>query len=140
MARPTGRLPVGLLIGPVPNNREPEAFTIQRFDHTPKQYEENGQIDKTPQTQENPKPEELEKRHDKLQSINEEKYKGIEYKGLPGMKSHIGPLVVAPDGQEKERRDGTKVGKCSDKVVRETGLSGIGHNPSFFEIRSGQLA
>jgi hypothetical protein len=75
-----------------------------------------------------------------LQSINKEKHKGIEYEGLPGVESHKGSLVVAPDGQKKEGRDGAEVGDCADKVVREAGLWGIGHNPSFFGIRSGLLA
>jgi hypothetical protein len=38
-----GRLPVCLLVGPVPNDRELDALTIQRADHTPKPYEENKQ-------------------------------------------------------------------------------------------------
>lgn len=38
-------LPVGLLIGPVPNNREPAPLAIQRVEHTPEPCEENGNPD-----------------------------------------------------------------------------------------------
>jgi hypothetical protein len=140
MEQPAGGSSVGLLIGPVPKNWELAALAIQRPGHAPQQYKENGQREDTPHAQEKPNPEEFDERHEKFQSRNEEKYKGVEYEGLPGVEPHIGSLVVSPDGQKKERGDGAEVSDCGDQVVRKAGLWGIGHNPSFFGIRSGPLA
>src|SRR5208337_2807729 len=50
---------------------------------------------------------------------------------LPGVESHVGPFVVVPDCQKEERRDGREIGDCGNKIVRDAGLLGTWHNPSF---------
>ena len=60
----------------------------------------------------------------------EEEDKSAENEGLPGVESHIGSLVVAPDGQEEDGRDGREVGERADGIVRETGFFGFGHELS----------
>jgi hypothetical protein len=127
-------LPVGLLIGPGPDNRQLPALAIQRADHAPKPQEENDQANKTPETQQDTGPKELDKRQDNLQSKAEEEYKGVEYDGLPGVKSNVRPFVVASYCQKEERRAGGQVCDCANRIVRQTGLLGIRHDPSFFGI------
>ena len=119
-------LPVGLLFGPVPNNRELDAPAIPRTDHTPKPYEENKQRDQTHKTHQNTRPKERGVPQDKEQDVSKDNYVNVEYELLPRVESHIRSLVVAPDGQKEDRQDGGEVGECANGIVREAGFGGIG--------------
>jgi len=42
------------------------------------------------------------KREDKAKEVAEQSSKCEKYQGLPGMKSHVRPFVIAPDCQEED--------------------------------------
>ena len=123
-------LPVGLLFGPVPNKRELDALAIRRTDHTPKPYEENKQRHQTNKTEQNTGPKERGVPQDKEQDVSKENCVNVEYERLPCVEAHIRSLVVAPDGQKEDRKQGSEVGECGDRIVRKAGFGGIGFHLS----------
>src|ERR1700677_812386 len=70
------------------------------------------------------------KRQGKIQDEAEDEYKSAEYEGLPSVESHIRSFIVAPNGQEEDRRGGSEVGECANRIVRETGFFSVGHDLS----------
>jgi hypothetical protein len=79
------------------------------------------------------RPKERGQAQDIEQDVSKENYINVENERLPGVETHIGSFVVAPDGQKEDRQDGSEVGECGNRVVRETGFGGIGCHLSLSE-------